>query len=328
MLISNLRILSPDWMVIGRQVFTGTGYVDILAISRDGALVVIELKKSRASRDVISQVLDYVSWASGLEPESIAEMFKQHQGSDLGPRFAECFGVSLDVEQINVRQVAVVVASEPDATTERIVKYLSDQGVTVNLNTFEIFTEGNQQFLSPNWTIDPGLTQANIATGKETAQWNGHYYASFGVMGGSRNWDDARRYGFFSAGGGAWYSRSLGLLEVDDVIWVQSPEHGYIGVGKVTSKSQPFEEFVVCVDDEEIPLAKCELIGSYLHPSVPDDDSREYCVGIRWLHTENLEDAVKQVGFFGNQNSVCRPRVAKWSHTVSTLRSRWKVDLD
>ncbi len=328
MLVANLRILSPDWMVIGRQVFTGPGYIDILALARDGALVVIELKKSRASRDVVSQVLDYVSWAAGLESESVAETFQQYQGADLADAFSGYFGVALDVDQLNTRQVAVIVASEPDATTERIVRYLSDQGVTVNLSTFEVFTEGTQQYLSPNWTVDLALTQANVATGKETAQWNGHYYASFGVEEGGRNWDDAREYGFFSAGGGAWYSRSLGLLEVDDIIWVQSPEHGYIGVGRVTSKFQPFEEFVVRSDGAEKLLGKCQLKGNYAHSAKADDDTREYCVGVRWLHTENLGDAVKQVGFFGNQNSVCRPRVAKWSHTVSNLRTRWKVDVD
>jgi Holliday junction resolvase-like predicted endonuclease len=328
MLVANLRMLSPDWMVIGRQVFTGTGYIDILALARDGALVVIELKKSRTPRDVVSQVLDYVSWAAGLESESVAAIYHQQQGADLHKGFSNYFDVALDVDQLNTRQVAVIVASEPDATTERIVRYLSGQGVTVNFSTFEVFTEGTQQYLSPNWTIDMALTQANVATGKETVQWNGHYYASFGVEDGGRNWDDARKYGFFSAGGGVWYSGTLGLLEVDDIIWVQSPKHGYIGVGRVTSKVQPFENLIVRSEGLEKLLGECQLKGNYAHPAKVDDDTREHCVGVRWLHTENLSNAVKQVGFFGNQNSVCRPRAAKWPHTVSSLRTRWKVDVD
>ena len=50
MLVANLRILSPDWMLIGNQVSTGTGFIDVLAVARDGTVVVIELKKDKASR--------------------------------------------------------------------------------------------------------------------------------------------------------------------------------------------------------------------------------------------------------------------------------------
>jgi hypothetical protein len=30
------------------------------------------------------------------------------------------------------------------------------------------------------------------------------------------------------------------------------------------------------------------------------------------------------VGLFGNQNTVCQPRAAKWRHTVERLRSVFK----
>ena len=328
MLEANLRILSPDWMFLGRQVSTGTGYIDILAIARDASLVVIELKKSKTSRDVVSQTLDYLSWASTLAPEEVSELFHERHGADLAQKFAEHFGAKLDVEQLNSQQMGVIVASEPDASTERIVEYLARQGLSMNLNTFEVFTEGDQQFLSPNWTVDLAVTQANVNPGEGKGPWNGHHYGSFGVEPGGRNWDDAMNYNFFSAGGGAWYSRSLGLLSVDDVLWVQSPTHGYIGVAKVVSTSQPFEDFVVQVDGVDTPISECQLLGNYKHPESPDDDTREYFVGVKWLHVETLESAVKQTGFFGNQNSVCRPRVAKWAHTVNSLKSRWKIEVE
>jgi hypothetical protein len=333
MLVANLRILSPDWMYVGRQVSTGTGFVDILALSRDGSLVIVELKRSKTSRDVVSQTLDYLSWASMLPPEDVAKIFHDHHGVDVGQKFAAHFGAELDVEQLNARQIGVIVASEPDASTERIVTYLAKQGLALNLNTFEVFTSDDQQFLSPNWSVDPAVTQANVDPGEGKGPWNGHYYGSFDVENEGpaphgHDWDDAVRYGFFSAGGGSWYSRTLSLLDVDDIIWVQSPRHGYIGVGKVVSASRPFEDFCVQVDGVEKRLAECELKGTYEHPASPDDDTREFFVGIKWLHTEKLENAVKQAGFFGNQNSVCRPRAAKWAHTVNALKNRWKVEVD
>jgi len=158
MLISNLRILSPDWMLLGNQVSTGTGFIDILAVSRDGTLVVVELKRERATRDVVAQTLDYVSWVATLPSESVSELFQQHRGTDLGAAFTNHFGTSLDVEQLNGRQMGVIVASTPDQTTERIVKYLANSGTPINLNTFGTVT-----------TTAPSDTRTTAETGKTHA---------------------------------------------------------------------------------------------------------------------------------------------------------------
>ena len=45
-------ILSPEWMLIGRQERTSFGgIVDLLAIAPDGSLVLIELKRDKTPRD-------------------------------------------------------------------------------------------------------------------------------------------------------------------------------------------------------------------------------------------------------------------------------------
>jgi len=328
MLVANLRMLSPDWMLIGNQISTGTGFIDVLAVARDGTVVVVELKRDKASRDVVSQTLDYVSWISGLQAETIGDIFSAKQQGELGTKFSEYFGTDLDDEMLNAQQQAVIVASQPDSTTERIVKYLVTMGVPINLNTFEVFIDGSQRYLSPNWVVDLAVTQGNVTSVDVKGPWNGHHYGSFGHGEDDRNWDDARKYGFFSAGGGAWYSRSLSLLQTDDIVWVQSPSHGYIGVGRVLSPYQPFEEFVVQYNGKECLLSELALQGSYVREGSADDDMREFMVGIEWLHTVPLDEAIRQVGFFGNQNSVCRPRVAKWSHTVNTLKIRWKINVE
>jgi hypothetical protein len=327
MLVANLRVLSPDWMLLGNQVSTGTGYIDILAISRDGSLVVIELKRDRASRDVVAQTLDYLSWVATLPSEAIGELFEHRHKRDLGEAFQSHFGTALEKSALNDRQLGVIVASTPDQSTERIIKYLADSGTAINLNTFEVFGEPGNQVLRPNWTVDLAESQVNATSVSEKGPWNGHYYASFGHGANSRNWEDARKYGFFSAGGGSWYSRSLSLLRPDDVIWVQSPEHGYVGVGRVLSSFQPIEEIVIRQSEKETRLLDMPLAGKYEHKPTNDDDTREYAVLVEWIKTVPLDDAETQVGFFGNQNSVCRPRVSRWNYTVGTLKNRWKVSL-
>jgi hypothetical protein len=46
----------------------------------------------------------------------------------------------------------------------------------------------------------------------------------------------------------------------------------------------------------------------------------EYFVPVEWIETNPLDKAVWEVGFFGNQNTVCRPRTSKWEHTVERLK--------
>jgi RecB family endonuclease NucS len=56
------RILSSEWMLIGRQVQTGMGgRIDLLAIAPDASLVLIELKRDRTPREIVAQALDYAS---------------------------------------------------------------------------------------------------------------------------------------------------------------------------------------------------------------------------------------------------------------------------
>ena len=92
------------------------------------------------------------------------------------------------------------------------------------------------KFTSRAWLIDPGKSQANVASatkGKgEKEPWNGEYYVSYGPT-TSRSWDDARQDGFISTGGGSWYSQTLKLLSSGDRVWVKIPKTGYVGVGRV-----------------------------------------------------------------------------------------------
>src|SRR3972149_1687046 len=78
-------ILSPDLLIIGRQVETDCGgVIDLLCLDRDANVVLVELKRNQTPREVTAQALDYASWARDLSSEALAEIADPYLGAD-GP---------------------------------------------------------------------------------------------------------------------------------------------------------------------------------------------------------------------------------------------------
>ena len=321
MIVRDPTILSDQWLVIGRQVRTSHGgYVDLLALNPDGHVVVVELKRDQTPREVIAQALDYASWAQDLEPEAIASIFHRFSdGQGLEAAFAEKFGVELNDEQLNGAHQIVIVAGSLDASTERIVNYLNRMELPVNVLFFQVFEDEGRQYLSRAWLIDPIETETRASSqgGGQKGDWNGEYYVSFG-HGRDRNWDDAVCFGFICGGGGTWYSQTLNLLSAGDRVWVNIPKIGYVGVAQVLEPSVPTREFEVDVDGHRT-LFLDVANANYHREFIEDDEKCEYFVRVKWLEKRPIEDAVSEIGFFGNQNTACRPRTSKWDHTVERL---------
>ena len=323
MITQEPKILSDDWMLIGRQEKTTTGgVIDLLAIAPDGSLVLIELKRDRTPRDVVSQALDYASWVETLSAETITGIFETFSsGKSLTEAFQDKYGQTIHEESINQSHQIIIVAAELDSSTERIVTYLSDRNIPINVLFFQVFSHGDQQFLSRTWLFDPVETQSSAsASNSERAEpWNGEFYCSFG-HGNTRSWPEAVRHGFISGGGGAWYSRTLQLLSPDDRVWVKVPGSGFVGVGMVTGQAQPIADFNIETDEGITPILDVLSSGHY-HLELKDNkDDCEYFVPVKWLDTKSLENAVQEVGMFGNQNTVCKPTTKKWQSTVEKLK--------
>jgi hemin uptake protein HemP len=328
MIVRDPRILSSEWMLIGRQEITShNGRIDLLAIAPDGSLVLIELKRDRTPREIIAQALDYASWVEQLTPDKLAQIYLRFSnGGNLDAAFQQRFKIELDEETLNQSHQIIIVAAELDAATERIIGYLNARDIAINAVFFQIFQNGDEQLLSRAWLIDPGETQANVASTTQTKgekePWNGEYYVSFGDM-ASRNWDDARQYGFISAGGGTWYSQTLKLLSPGDRVWVKIPKTGYVGVARVKEAVKPVTEFKVQTTSGEEP-AMDVLKHADLYKITADDPERaEHFVSVEWLDTVPESKAINEIGLFGNQNTVCQPVTPKWRHTVERLKSHF-----
>jgi hypothetical protein len=327
MIVASPEIVSSEWMLIGQQEPTGMGgRIDLLAIAPDASLVLIELKRNKTPREIVAQALDYASWVEQLAADRISQIYQRFSnGGNLDSAFKQRFGTELDEESLNESHQIILVASELDDSTERIINYLNAREIAINVLFFQVFQHGTEQLLSRAWLIDPGETQANVAaTTKfkgEKEPWNGEYYVSFG---GDCTWEDARTYGFISAGGGSWYSQTLKQLSPGDRVWVKIPGTGYVGVGRVTESVRPVSEFKVTTPTGERVATEALSTAATLLSNSSDPDRAEYLVRVEWLDTVPAGQAVQEVGLFGNQNTVCQPTTPKWRHTVERLKAFFK----
>jgi hypothetical protein len=287
-------------------------------------LVLIELKRDRTPREVVAQALDYASWVEQLQASEIAGIYRQYaDGADLADAFERRFGRVLPEEELNAGHSIVIVAAELDPASERIVQYLAARDIEINVLFFRIFQGPQGQLLSRAWLVDP--VEAPAPTGRsrddvgKREPWNGEYYVSYGE-GESRSWDEARRYGFVTGGGGPWYSRTLKLLGPGDRVWVNIPGKGYVGVGTVTGPMQPMSEFRIRVGDRDLPAAEVLNQAHYDRDQIDDEEYCAYFVPVDWLQTVPTDQAIRETGFFGNQNTVAAPKTPSWRTTVERLK--------
>jgi hypothetical protein len=159
--------LNPGLLVIGREVKTDFGgFVDLLCIDSVGNLVVVELKRDKTPREITAQTLDYGSWVADLSNERINTIANAYL-SDVGfeQAFRNCFGIDVP-ETLNGDHRLLIIGSQIDTSSERIIKYLSEKhGVNINAVTFQFFrTRDGEEFLARVFLIEPSEVERHSLT--------------------------------------------------------------------------------------------------------------------------------------------------------------------
>jgi len=148
----DISLLSNELLVIGRQVETGFGgIIDLLCLDSE----------------ITAQTIDYASWVKDLSNDKITEIADKYLG-DRGPleeAFKNKFGIELP-ETLNEEHNMLIVASEIDASSERIINYLSDTyGVGINAATFQYFhDEDDKEYLARVFLIEPSEVEYKTKT--------------------------------------------------------------------------------------------------------------------------------------------------------------------
>ena len=163
-----------------------------------------------------------------------------------------------------------------------------------------------------NWATTITQTVANVISQPNpvASPWNGQdWYFAFGGS-DTRIWEDAVKFGFVSAGGGDWWSRTVRTLPVGARLFVYIPKIGYVGVGMTTGPAVSYLESDL--------LKQKALLGKYTH----ENGEPEYIVPVKWIRTVPPEEAIYGHNLFANQLSTCKLRDRK---TLKVLSERFAV---
>lgn len=109
------HILGEDLLIIGRQIHARNGcIIDLLGINRLGDIVVIELKRDRPPREVVSQLNSYLTSVEKWTEHDLEEKANRLDGETgrgrLERALAKYFGSC--PPRLNRRQIGVVIGSQ------------------------------------------------------------------------------------------------------------------------------------------------------------------------------------------------------------------------
>lgn len=161
-LASNPEIIGTDILIIGRQVMTKSGPIDLLGVDRSGNTVIIEIKRGELPRETLAQAIDYASDVAEWTVERLNEICTDYTKRTFEEAFAEAFP-DTDMENLNVNstQRIVLVGFSIEASLERMIEWLSDSyGVNVNAIVLSyVKTRGGEELLTKTSVISEAMEQ-------------------------------------------------------------------------------------------------------------------------------------------------------------------------
>lgn len=168
---SDPSIIRPGLKVIGRQVTTNSGPLDLLAIDRSGDLVVVELKRDQLPREALAQAIDYTSDVASWGIDKISEICAKYIGESLEDVLNEHFpDIDLESLAINESQRVVLVGFAIESSLERMIEWLSDGfGVGINAVILKyIRTSSGNEVLTRTAIISEQAEEAQVKAKKFT----------------------------------------------------------------------------------------------------------------------------------------------------------------
>ena len=153
------EMLMPDLTLIGRQLPTHGGPLDLLGLDEKGRLVVFELKKQQLTREAVTQIIDYASSLDAMSDDElekhIADRSKGREGIDPIENFREWYQEQEFLGDFDLRPVQMtLVGLGADARATRMVDFLAKQGLPIAMLTFRCYKHGDQVFFAKHVQVE------------------------------------------------------------------------------------------------------------------------------------------------------------------------------
>ncbi|GEM_PF-2464859 len=163
----HLLLDGEELVIIARQPHNPHGkYLDLLAVDRTGATVVIELKRGQAPREVVAQAIEYAAWVDSLDLSQLNQFVSTYSAgssnpaSDIADLYRRTFVAEgeegeetgadpLDRVTFNHSQRIVIVAESFPPEVEQSLRYLRTRfGVDIYGVQFSVHSAETDTVLS------------------------------------------------------------------------------------------------------------------------------------------------------------------------------------
>jgi Holliday junction resolvase-like predicted endonuclease len=134
-------LLERGLVIVGRQIRLESGPLDLLALDPQGRWVLIEIKRERLRREVLTQAIDYAACLDSAEPAWLREQcdayLRQHGSASTLTALLDQRGRSLGGHDADREIVIYLVGTGIDAGLERMVAYMTSRAeLAIRLVTF------------------------------------------------------------------------------------------------------------------------------------------------------------------------------------------------
>jgi len=141
-------IAQESLLIIGRQTRAHSDsnvlFPDLLALDKDGNLVIIELKKGRTPREVVAQLLEYAAWAHELSSDDVIDLATEYlKAESANADFVATFLETFEQDELPVlnQKVRLFIAAEEIAPSiARSCRFLRTcYGADISCVEFHVF---------------------------------------------------------------------------------------------------------------------------------------------------------------------------------------------
>lgn len=175
-------ILGEDILIVGREVSVKDigDAIDLLAIDRDGNVVVIELKRGSLKGDVDFQSLKYAAYTSYWDYNRLRNQFEKFKQTGWGQELYDeetTFTEMLDEfcnddYTLNQDQRILLVGESIRDRLDIVIRWLTDRGIDVTVVEVQLLEDGDQLYLDAEQTIPvPTRTVTEVSPDTSEEPW-------------------------------------------------------------------------------------------------------------------------------------------------------------